>query len=160
MAAERANVIEVKTSRTPDAARGAIAVAGGTSGPFRVHFGHYDQIKIELRSLVLTRLGPTWIPRSFSGMVRAEGPGTVVQGNVDWEPGLAIVVALRFPMFLVIIALGLYGLSLPYNPILPLLLVGFGLACLVVFGVALLCRRQVREDDEKRVRAFLEDALK
>jgi hypothetical protein len=115
-----------------------------------------------MRPLVFTRLGPTWISRSFSGMVRAEGPGTVVQGNLDWEPGLAIVLVLRLPVLLVIMAVGFYDLSLPpysENLVFPLLLVGFGLAFFISFGVALLRRPQIHDDDVKRVREFLEDAL-
>ena len=159
---ERAKLIEVRTSRTPDATRGALAVEGGPLGRFHVDFGHYDQIKIQLPGFVLTRLGPTWIRRSFSGMVRADGSGTVIQGNVDWEPGLDVLIAIRMAVFVVIIAAGLYGLTLTYavNPIPCLVVVAFGVAGFGVLGLALLCRRQVQIDDEERVRAFFDDALK
>jgi hypothetical protein len=159
---ERAKLIEVRTSRTPDATRGALAVAGGPLGRFHVDFGHYDQIKIQLPGFVFTRLGPTWIRRSFSGMVRADGSGTVIQGNVDWEPGLDVLIAIRMAVFVVIIAAGLYGLTLTsaVNPIPCLVVVAFGVAGFGVLGLALLCRRQVQGGDEERVRAFFDDALK
>jgi hypothetical protein len=95
-------------------------------------------------------------------MVRVDGSGTLVEGNVDWEPGFAVVIALRMAIAVAVIAAGVYFLTRTYdvNPIPGLLIAGIGFACFVVLGVALVCCRQVQNDDEKRVRAFFEDALK
>jgi hypothetical protein len=155
-------VIEVRTSRTPDAARGAIAIAGGPFRRSHAEFGHYNEIRINLRSLVFTRVGPTWIPRSFTGMVRADGSGTIVQGTIDSEPGQGIVIGLRIAMSFVVVVAGLFGLTQTYNvnPIPGLLLIAFGLASLIVLGASLLCRQQIQQDDENQVRVFLEDALR